>query len=110
MGLDATSVVELTWFQLSYLFFSGIYRILAAFDVFMYWKDPTLVRRYESHGRVFPVHEHRKTRLISNLKRRVEERVCSENKCVDQLFFTCRNVGFSHKTAQLRKVQIWDIV
>ena len=44
----------------------------------MYWKDPPranrdaeprsgAARRYDSYGRVFPVHEHRKTRLVSDL-------------------------------------------
>ena len=53
-----------------------MYRILTEFKVFMYWKDrppanrdaePRSARRYDSYGRVFPVHEHRKTRLVSDL-------------------------------------------
>ena len=54
------------------------YRILTEFKVFMYWKDPPranrdaeprsgAAKRYDSYGRVFPVHEHRKTRLVSDL-------------------------------------------
>ena len=50
-----------------------MYRILTEFKVFMYWKDPPCANRdaeplrYDSYGRVFPVHEHRKTRLVSDL-------------------------------------------
>ena len=42
----------------------------------MYWKDPPRANRdaeprngehYDLYGRVFPVHEHRKTRLVSDL-------------------------------------------
>ena len=52
------------------------YRVLTEFKVFMYWKDPPVrivtlsrgaARRYDSYGRVFPVHEHRKTWLVSDL-------------------------------------------
>ena len=50
------------------------YRILTEFKVFMYWKDTPRAnrdaeprRRYDSYGRVFPVHEHRKMRLVSDL-------------------------------------------
>ena len=46
-----------------------MYRILTEFKVFMYWKDPPHANRdaepYDSY--VFPVHEHRKTRLVSDL-------------------------------------------
>ena len=49
-----------------------MYRILTEFKVFMYWKDPPRANRdteprSDSYGRVFPVHEHRKTRLVSDL-------------------------------------------
>ena len=49
-----------------------MYRILTEFKVFMYWKDPPRANRdaemlYDSYGRVFSVHEHRKTRLVSDL-------------------------------------------
>ena len=51
-------------------------RILTELSVFMYWKDPPVrivtpscgaTRRCDSYGRVFPVHEYRKTRLVSDL-------------------------------------------
>ena len=38
-----------------------MYRILTEFKVC------GAARRYDSYGRVFPVHEHRKTRLVSDL-------------------------------------------
>ena len=40
-----------------------MYRILTEFKVFMYWKDPPV--RIVTPRR--PVHEHRKTRLVSDL-------------------------------------------
>ena len=33
----------------------------------MYWKDPPRSNRDAEPRRVFPVHEHRKTRLVSDL-------------------------------------------
>ena len=39
-----------------------MYRILTEFKVFMYWKDPPRANRDAE-----PVHEHRKTRLVSDL-------------------------------------------
>ena len=53
-----------------------MYRILTEFKVFMYCKTRPVrivtpsraaARRYDSYGQVFPVHEHRKTRLVSDL-------------------------------------------
>ena len=41
--------------------------------MFMYWKDlpranrDAELRRYDSYGRVFSVHDYRKTRLVSDL-------------------------------------------
>ena len=70
---------------ITYISEANKYRILTEFKVFMYWKDPPranrdaeprsaealrfvrAARRYDSYGRVFPVHEHRKTRLVSDL-------------------------------------------
>ena len=58
------------------IFKSFKYRIVTELKVFMYWKDPPVrivapsrgaARRYGSYGRVFPVHGHRKTRLVSDL-------------------------------------------
>ena len=43
-----------------------MYRILTEFKVFMYWKDPPRANR-DAEPRVLPVHEHRKTRLVSDL-------------------------------------------
>ena len=69
------------WVFGQYFWSVYMYRILTEFKVFMYWKDPPRANR--DAGGVFPVHEHRKTKLVSDLHNEESNLVVKSFKFVE---------------------------